>query len=180
MQPIIYDVAVSIDGFIAGAGGDVSLFAHDGPVVKDYQQRLATYSIALMGRNTYEFGYRFGMKPGVNPYPSMTTYVMSNSINLPKDREVTLIPSGVEEDVRRLKNDAGGPIYLCGGGELAGWLLGLHLIDRIVVKRAPIFLGQGTCLFGKVQEPATPKHLQTKAYGDGYILQEFVLDENTA
>ena len=35
MHPIIYDVAVSLDGFIAGVSGDISKFAHEGPVVDD-------------------------------------------------------------------------------------------------------------------------------------------------
>lgn len=40
MQPIIYDVAVSMDGFISGPGGDISQFAHEEPVVEDYANRL--------------------------------------------------------------------------------------------------------------------------------------------
>ena len=31
MPTIIYDVAVSIDGYISGPSGDISRFAHDGP-----------------------------------------------------------------------------------------------------------------------------------------------------
>ena len=50
MQPIIHDVAVSIDGFISGPGGDISRFAQGGPVVEDYSARLATYAVAIMGR----------------------------------------------------------------------------------------------------------------------------------
>lgn len=50
MQPIIYDVAVSADGFIAGASQDVSLFPFQGSIVDDYMARLATYSHCIMGR----------------------------------------------------------------------------------------------------------------------------------
>lgn len=35
MHPIIYDVAVSIDGFIAGPSEDVSQFPHSGKIVED-------------------------------------------------------------------------------------------------------------------------------------------------
>ena len=60
MQPIIYDVAVSIDGYIAGPGGDISAFPASGRLVDDYLERLADYRTVIMGRDTYEFGYRFG------------------------------------------------------------------------------------------------------------------------
>ena len=43
MPSILYDVAVSADGFISGAGGDVSDFPHEGPVVEDYLDRLKGY-----------------------------------------------------------------------------------------------------------------------------------------
>jgi len=70
MRPIIYDVAVSIDGFICGPDRDIFRFAQEGPVVEDYAARLANLATAIMGRATYEFGYRFGMEPDQNPYPT--------------------------------------------------------------------------------------------------------------
>jgi len=33
-----------------------------------------------MGKNTYEFGYKFGLKPGQRAYPHMTHYIFSNSL----------------------------------------------------------------------------------------------------
>lgn len=56
MHPIIYRVAVSRDGIIAGPSGDVPRFTFEGPVVDDYQARMRTYRIGIMGRVTYEFG----------------------------------------------------------------------------------------------------------------------------
>ncbi|MEM7321007.1 MAG: deaminase, partial [Pseudomonadota bacterium] len=89
MHPIVYDVAVSIDGYISVPSGDVSRFAHDGPVVDDYLARLSGYSVAIMGRKTYEFGYGFSLKPGQNPYRHMKTYVFSKSLTCPSDSEIT-------------------------------------------------------------------------------------------
>ncbi len=40
MHPIIYDVAVSIDGYISVPDGEVSGFAHEGAVVDDCHARL--------------------------------------------------------------------------------------------------------------------------------------------
>ncbi|WP_298814774.1 dihydrofolate reductase family protein [uncultured Roseibium sp.] len=173
MQPIIYDVAVSVDGFIAGADDDITKFAHEGPVVEDYFERLSTYAIAVMGRNTYEFGYRFGLEPGANPYQNMRTYVFSRSLELPEESDVEVV--GIDElpKIKELKAKAPGPIYLCGGGEFAGHLLSNRLIDTLRLKRAPILLGSGVKLFGCVGDGCEMVNTTTRTYDGGYLFQEF-------
>lgn len=180
MQPIIYDVAVSIDGFIAGRDGDISGFAESGPVVDDYLARLETYACAIMGRATYEFGYRFGVKPGDNPYPHMDCHVLSQTLTLPAGSSVELVREPAVDRARRLKTLSSGPIYLCGGGRLAGSLMEVGLIDILRLKRAPIAFGCGVRLFeGGI--PATGlQHAVTRCYDDGYIYQEFRLRDGGA
>jgi len=173
MQPIIYDVAVSIDGFICGPNGDISQFAHEGTVVDDYQERMKGYAVAIMGRSTYEFGYRFGMKAGENPYPHMTTYVYSQAIECPKNSDVTVVQTDGQSHLQNLKTTAKGPIYLCGGGKFAGSLISVGMIDLVCLKRAPIVLGEGVRLFGDHAESPQLKHVETRLYDSGYLFQEY-------
>lgn len=173
MHPIIYDVAVSLDGFISGPSGDISMFAHEGPVVEDYNARLASYAAAFMGRSTYEFGYNFGLKPGQNPYPHMETTVFSQSIGNLKNSEVSICTSATVGVVEKLKASAKGPIYLCGGGLFAGWLMNKGLINRIVLKRAPFVYGGGVSLFGGATAPRPFRKTASKEYENGYVLEEF-------
>lgn len=177
MQPVIYDVAVSIDGYIAGLDGDISQFAHDGPVVEDYYSRLATYSCAIMGRATYEFGYGFGLEPGTNPYPHLKTIVFSQSIALPEQCEVEVISGELTQYISGLRENETKPIYLCGGGAFAGSLLSAGLIDRLRLKRAPIILGGGTKLFADFACPSVLSCVETKSFDNGYIFQEFVIQK---
>jgi dihydrofolate reductase len=175
MHPIIYDVAVSIDGFISGPSGDISRFAREGQVVVDYHARMAEYATAIMGRNTYEFGFAFGLEPGQNPYPHMRSIIFFQSLELPSDRSVEVCQAGVRKEVMRLKSNSVGPIYLCGGGQFAGWLLKERLIDRIILKRAPCILGGGVQLFGETGVAVSLKRVASKSYEDGYVLEEFVV-----
>lgn len=175
MHPIIYDVAVSIDGYIAGPFGDVSKFAHEGPVVADYQARLAGYAMAVMGRETYEFAYQFGMRPGDNPYGHMRTIVFSRTMQLPSDSAVEVVPEAGRTTMERLKQEAAGPIYLCGGGDFAGHLLTLGLIDRVRLKRAPILLGGGTSLFANARPTASLRLEESISYDAGTLFQDFVV-----
>lgn len=173
MHPIIYDVAVSIDGYISGSNGDISRFAQEGPVVEDYFKRLSEYTVAIMGRNTYEFGYRFGLVPGANPYKHMKTLIFSKSIDLPDDREVSVVDGDEVSFLRSLKQTSGGPIYLCGGGAFAGSLLAEGLIDIVRLKRAPIILGEGVPLFGSSSRLPDLTNTRSHLYDGGYVFQEF-------
>ncbi len=173
MHPIIYDVAVSLDGYISGPDGDVSAFAQSGPVVDAYMARLQGYACALMGRATYEFGYRFGLEPGQNPYPHMRSYVLSRSISLPPDSDVTQVATDAVRFAEELRQTAGGPIYLCGGGAMAGNFLEAGLIDILRLKRAPILLAGGTRLFGRSAATQQLEHRETQTFDDGYVFQEY-------
>lgn len=180
MQPLIYDVAVSIDGFISGPSvngiPDVSRFPHEGSIVEDYKARLATYAIALMGRATYEFGYAFGLPPGANPYPTMRSFVVSQSIQVPAGSDVEVIHDDALAAVRTLKSESTGPLYLCGGGILAGALLNAGLINRLRLKRAPTLLGAGVPLFAEVTDTPNLTLIEEKQHGNGIVFQDYAVE----
>ena len=175
MPSIIYDVAVSIDGFISGPNDDISKFDHEGPVVDDYRNRLTEYGAAIMGRSTYEFGYKFGLKPGQNPYPHLKTYVFSRSLEVPPGSNITVVGDPVEHTLPKIQSELDEDIYLCGGGDFAGSLLDLGLIDIIRLKRAPLLLAGGTRLFGHAKLDQRLCCLSSKLYDNGYIYQEFAI-----
>lgn len=171
MHPIIYDVAVSLDGFIAGPSGDVSKFTYEGEVVEDYQARMAEYSTAIMGRNTYEFGYQFGMEPGQNPYRHMRTIVFSKTLECPAGSEIEIVPVVDLKSVNGLKATSNGPVYLCGGGAFAGTLLKMGVIDEVRLKRTPIVLGKGIHLFGEAVSFSRLTCFGVKLYDSGHVLE---------
>lgn len=169
MHPIIYDVAVSADGFIAGLNADVSAFPHQGPIVDEYVARLATYSTALMGRATYEFGLAHGLPPGENPYPHMRTIVISTTLTRPG---TTMEVWRDLSNLSPLRRTAKGPIYLCGGGLLASAIARAGHLTHLNLKRAPVILGSGTPLFA--QGPPGTLSLQTQTdYGEGLLFQSY-------
>lgn len=171
MHPLVYDVAVSLDGYIAGPGGDVSRFAHEGAVVDDYLSRLAEYAVALMGRETYEFGYRFGLAPGQNPYPHMRSVVISSQLSSGPGWAVEVWREIDASAIAALKVE--GPVYLCGGGALAGSLAKMGVIDLLRVKEAPALLGGGVPLFGPSHAAPSLTCSDVRPYADGTVFREF-------
>lgn len=170
---LIYDVSVSIDGYISGPDNDISQFPKSEKMVDDYLRRRDGYQTSLMGRATYEFGYAFGMVPGDNPYPHMRTIVLSKTLALPDDATVERVDTDAVHFVRNLKTQSETPLYLCGGGALAGSLAREGLIDVLVLKRVPIIVGGGTRLFGDAGAPLSVTQTDQVDYGDGMFLQTF-------
>jgi len=148
MRPIIYYVATSLDGYIAGPNKDVSGFVPDGDGVDQYLNDLQDFEETIMGRKTYEFGYKYGLKPGQPAYAHMQHYIFSDSLKLVDlHPQVEICPIDLSM-IKRLKAKEGKSIYLCGGGQFAGWLLANELIDILKIKLNPLILGHGIRLFG--------------------------------
>ncbi|WP_370090490.1 dihydrofolate reductase family protein [Ekhidna sp.] len=168
MRKIIYYVATSLDGFIAGRDNDVSLFASDGEIVDQYLYDLQSFDTVIMGRNTYEFGYQYGLKPGDPAYPHMEHYIFSNSLSFDSQSDqVTVLPRDIEK-LKALKSEVGSDIYLCGGGTFAGWLLENGMIDEVKLKVNPIILGDGVKLFGDQRASCKLRVMYNQTFDDGF------------
>lgn len=160
MRKLVYYVAVSIDGYIAGPGGEIDFYPLGADMADwmstDYPETVPTHvrqqvgmpdvpnktmDTMVMGRSTYMPAIEIGI---TNPYAHLTTYVVSTT--LPAVEEpVILYPGDPLELVRELKTQDGLDIYLAGGGKLAGSLL--PEIDQLVVKSYPVVSAAGIPAF---------------------------------
>lgn len=167
MSKIIYYVASSIDGFIAGLNDDISGFAAGGDGVDKYLSDLQNFKTVIMGRRTYEFGYQYGLDPGQPAYAFMDHFIFSDSLKIKKMAENVHLESRSVERKKEIKASADTDIYLCGGGVFAGWLLENELIDQLKLKLNPIILGEGIRLFGKSIKSATWNLIETEQFDEG-------------
>jgi dihydrofolate reductase len=170
MAKIVYYVASSIDGFIAGPNDDISDFVAGGNGVDQYLADLQKFKTVIMGRRTYEFGYQYGLEPGQPAYPHMEHFIFSDSIEIEKMADNVHIEPRSIERVKEIKAASETDVYLCGGGEFAGWLLDHDLIDQLKLKLNPILLQEGIRLFGNATKKAKLKLLEAKSYEEGLQL----------
>lgn len=175
MSKIVYYVASSIDGYISGPDDDVSQFIFEGKGVEKYQQDLAQFNTVIMGRRTYEFGYQYGLKPGQAAYPGMEHHIFSDSMKIDQLAENVHIEKRSIERVREIKNSAETDIYLCGGGQFAGWLLDNGLIDRVKLKLNPVILGNGTKLFGASGTVKNMTLISQESFDKGFMILTYHL-----
>lgn len=181
MTEVIYHVATTTDHFIAGPNGeaDESIFRDDPEVTTDFLEAVQQYDIVLMGKNTYEYGFQFGLKPGepsgvaLAVDPEMKHYIFSQSLDFPSNDRVELIGDHPVDFVQKLKSKGDKKIWLCGGGKLAGTLLDAGLIDKLILKTNPLILGNGIPLFGASQKKIRLNLTKLKTYPSDIIVTSY-------
>jgi dihydrofolate reductase len=180
MRKIIYHVATTLDNFIAHDDGSFDGFVAEGEHVTDFLDSIKHYGAILMGKNTYEVGYKYGMKPGDPAYgdfnPDMKNYVFSRSAQFKSNDRVQLVKENEIEFIKNLKTEIGKDIWLCGGGALAGALLENKLLDELLIKLNPIMFGSGIPLFGGSKKEADLALLSSKTYKTGVLLLHYKIN----
>jgi dihydrofolate reductase len=142
MRLVRYNVAASLDGYIAGPNGEYDWIPHD-PTV-DFAAIFARVDTVLIGRRTYELVHN---GPGPAWPPATRVYVFSRTLRSEENPEVTIVGANAAKIVAELRAEAGaGDIWLFGGGVLFGSLLAAGLVDRVEVTVVPVLLGGGVSL----------------------------------
>ena len=111
MPRIRYQVAASLDGFIAGPNGEVDWIIMDPDI--DFKALFAQYDTFLMGRGTYEASLKMGQ-----PMPGKRTIVFSGTLQQDDHPDVTIIPEPTADAIARIRAQAERDIWLFGGGVL--------------------------------------------------------------
>ena len=149
MRPVRYNVAASLDGYIAGPDGEHDWIPQD-PTV-DFAGLFAAVDTVLLGRHSYEMM----RAQGTSPWPAgARVFVFSRTLTPDAHPGVTVVGDGAAETVAALRAEPGaGEIWLFGGGALFGALLAAGQVDAVEVTVVPVLLGGGVPLL----PPGTPR-----------------------
>jgi len=162
MREVLYRVAASVDGYIAGPHGEVDWIVHD-PTV-DFAKIYESVDTVLLGRRTYELT----RQPGAPPWPQgWEVYVFSRTLP-PQDLPgITVVRADAGARVAALRAAPGRAIWLFGGGNLFRSLLEAKQVDLVEVLIVPVLLGGGIPLL-ETGAPLTRlalEHVQKYASG---------------
>src|SRR5579863_4740970 len=138
MRELVYSVATSLDGFIAGPKGEFDWIIQD-PTM-DFGEIFRQFDTLVMGRHCYEFMIREGRSPKEF---RMRVFVASMTLDPAQHRDVTIAGSNLPAIVAELKRASGRDIWLFGGGTTFRSLLDAGLVDRVEVSVIPVLLGGG-------------------------------------
>ena len=113
MRRLRYNVAVSLDGFIARPNGAYSSIVEDNTI--DFSALMREFDALVMGRRTYDVVRTQG---SANPFGRNRLVVASRTLNPADYPGVTVIASNVDAYVAAMKREPGKDIWLFGGGDL--------------------------------------------------------------
>jgi dihydrofolate reductase len=165
MRPVRYNVAASLDGFIAGPKGEFDWIPEDATI--DFAALFAKIDTVLLGRRTYELTLE---QPEKAWNPGTRVYVFSRTMRPDEHPGVTIVATDAGQVVAGLRAEEGsGEIWLFGGGVLFRSLLDAGQVDRIEVTVAPVLLGGGIPLLPPGQALTTLSLTDTKRYPTGMV-----------
>jgi dihydrofolate reductase len=164
---------VSVDGFLARPNHALDFLDAGGNEPHGFEEFFGSVDVLVIGRKTFEVVLTFGKWP----YGKKPVVVLSS-----RRLDFSAIKGGVVEQMtgepaeiaNQLKARGFKHAYIDGGITIQRFL-SAGTIDRLVVTRVPVLIGEGIPLFGPVPSDITLNHVATRTYRGGLVQSEYKL-----
>jgi dihydrofolate reductase len=186
MRKLIDSMGVSLDGFIAGPGGNIDWATPDEELHRFHNQQARETGVSLYGRRLYET-MRYWETADQNPEASEVELEFARtwkdtpqivfSTTLEKvEGNARLVRENAVEEVARLKEEPGTDLAV-GGAGLASTFMKAGLIDEYRLFVSPVVLGAGTPYFAALDEPINLELVETRTFGSRVVYLRYRADE---
>src|SRR5580700_9347977 len=164
-------VGTSVDGFIARPTGDLNFLPEGGGEPHGYNEFIASVDAILIGRKTFETVLAYPAWP----YADKRVVVLSS-----RPVDLSDVHGGVVEQmsgspaeiVSQLAARGIHRLYVDGGITIQGFLRA-GAIQRLIITRVPVLIGEGIPLFGALPCDIRLRHVATKHYQSGLVQTEY-------
>jgi dihydrofolate reductase len=164
-------VGASIDGFIARANGDLDWLPADAEP-HGYEEFIASVDAIVIGRKTFETVLAFETWP----YPGTMRVVVLSSRPLDltalAGKNVEQMAGPPAEIVARLAAGGARHLYVDGGLTIQRFLREGQ-VQRLVITRVPVLIGDGIPLFGSLPRDIRLRHVMTRQFPSGLVQSEY-------
>ena len=178
MRKLIYSMGMSLDGFIAGPGGEIDWSAPDEELHQFHNDQTRELGAHFCGRRLYE-EMTYWETADANPSASEIEIEFARFWqDLPKivfsktltqvEGNARLATGGIAEEVAALKQQPGKDLAV-GGAGLASSFTKLGLIDHYRLFVSPVVLGAGTPYFPVLDERIELELIETRTFGSRVV-----------
>lgn len=179
-------IATSVDGFIAKQDGNVDWLHTAGnseAKMSDHadmgwNEYISSVDCLIMGRKCMEVISNMNLTPEQWPYGNMRIIVLSHTLKqLPDNMKsrVELYSDKINTLISKLENEGYKHAYIDGGTTIQEFI-NLELINEITITRAPILLGEGIPLFGKIIKEIKLEQAEAIAFANNFIQVKYVVN----
>lgn len=164
-------VGASVDGFIARSNHELDWLPADGGEPHGYEAFLASVDALVIGRKTFEKVLTFTPWP----YGSKRVVVLSHQVldlSNAVGGVVEQMSGSPAEIVKRLSSSGATNLYIDGGNTIQGFLRA-GLVDRLIITRVPVLIGEGIPLFGSLSQDVRLDHVATRSFPSGLVQSEY-------
>jgi len=164
-------VGTSVDGFIARPNGDLDFLPPGGGEPHGYDEFMASVDTLVIGRKTFDTVLAFPDWP----YGEKRVVVLSHApvdFSGVRGGRVEAMSGTPAEIVARLAAGGVQQVYLDGGITIQGFLRA-GLVDRLIVTRVPVLIGEGVPLFGALPHDVRLRHVATRSFPGGLVQSEY-------
>ena len=177
-RSLIYSMGPSLDGFIAGPGGDIDFTAPDEELFRFHIEQVRELGVHLLGRRLYEtmvYWETADRDPAASDsfvefariWQALPKIVFSTTLER-VEGNTTLERDGLADVAARLKAQDGKDVAV-GGAGLAASLSQLGLIDEYRLFVYPVVRGGGTPFFSELYEPIPLELIETRTFGSRVV-----------
>ena len=183
MRSVIYSMTVSLDGYIAGPGGDIAWTAPDPELFDFHVQQTRGTGAHLLGRGLYEAmlvwetaaAPQFGAAEleFAQVWKAIPKVVFSATLGQVQGN-ARLASDDVAGEVARLKQAPEQGVIAVGGAGLAATLINLDLIDEYRVFIRPVVVGGGTRYFPPLDHTLELELAETRMFGSRVVYLRYL------
>ena len=167
---------VTVDGFFAGEGGDISWHNVDAEfnefAINQLEKEVGTI---MFGRVTYKMMSSYWPSDQVVKDDPVVAGLMNNASKVVFSKSLqkaewnnTVLMNAVDKNqLVKLKQEASKDLFIFGSGKLVQEFAGLGLIDEYRLMLNPVILGKGKPLFNN---PLKLKLLKSREFKNGNVL----------
>ena len=169
-------VGASVDGFIARADGALDWLPEGGGEPHGYNEFFASVDVLVIGRNTFEKVLTFEAWP----YGGKRVVVLSSrpvDLSAAGRAVVEQMSGPPAEIVSQLAASGAHHVYVDGGITIQEFLRA-GLIQRLIITRVPVLIGDGIPLFGALPRDVRLRHVATRHYPSGLVQSEYEIPSN--